>query len=35
VAKGPAELNAVVIEVDVESRRTTSIERVYRYIHRE
>jgi len=30
VSKGPAELNAVVIEVDVESRRATSIERVYR-----
>ena len=30
VSKGPAELNAVVIEVEVESRRATSIERVYR-----
>jgi 2',3'-cyclic-nucleotide 2'-phosphodiesterase len=30
VSKGPTEFNAVVIEVDVESRRATSIERVYR-----
>jgi 2',3'-cyclic-nucleotide 2'-phosphodiesterase len=30
VSKGPAILNAVVIEVDVESRWATSIERVYR-----
>jgi 2',3'-cyclic-nucleotide 2'-phosphodiesterase len=30
VSKGPADCNAVIIEVDVESRRATSIERVYR-----
>ena len=30
VAKGPADLNAVLIEVDVENRRAISIERVYR-----
>ena len=30
VSKGPASLNAVVIEVEVESRRAVSIERVYR-----
>jgi calcineurin-like phosphoesterase len=30
VAKGPADLNAVLIEVDVENRRALSIERVYR-----
>ena len=30
VSKGPAGLNAVVIEVEVEGRRATSIERVYR-----
>ncbi len=30
VSKGPAEFNAAVIELDVESRRATSIERVYR-----
>ena len=30
VSRGPAELNAVVIDVEVESRRATSIERVYR-----
>jgi metallophosphoesterase (TIGR00282 family) len=30
VSKGPAEFNAVIIEAEVESRRATSIERVYR-----
>ena len=30
VSKGPAELNAVAIELDVEGRRARSIERVYR-----
>ena len=30
VAKGPAELNAVLIEIDVENRRAHGIERVYR-----
>lgn len=30
VAKGPAVLNAVVVDVDAESRRARSIERVYR-----
>jgi calcineurin-like phosphoesterase len=30
VSKGAAEFNAVVIELDVESRQTVSIERVYR-----
>ena len=30
VAKGPADLNAVLVELDVESRRATSIERVRR-----
>jgi calcineurin-like phosphoesterase len=30
VSKGPAVLNAVVIEVEVESRRAVSLERVYR-----
>lgn len=30
VSRGPASLNAVVIEMEVESRRAVSIERVYR-----
>jgi len=30
VSKGPADLNAVLIEVEVESRQAVSIERVYR-----
>ena len=30
VSKGPAILNAVVVEVEVESRRAVSVERVYR-----
>ena len=30
VSKGPAVLNAVVIELDVEGRRATSIERIYK-----
>jgi len=30
VAKGPADLNAVLIGIDVENRRAVSIERVYR-----
>jgi len=30
VAKGPADLNAVLIEIDVEGRRAVSIERVHR-----
>jgi hypothetical protein len=30
VAKGPAVLNAVIVDVDVESRRASVIERVYR-----
>lgn len=30
VAKGPADLNAVLIEIDVEGRRAAGIERVYR-----
>jgi calcineurin-like phosphoesterase len=30
VSKGSADLNAVLIEVDAESRRATAIERVYK-----
>ena len=30
VSKGPAEFNAVVVELDVKGRRARSIERLYR-----
>jgi 2',3'-cyclic-nucleotide 2'-phosphodiesterase len=33
VSKGKAEFNAIVIEIDVESRRARSIERVYRDVN--
>jgi 2',3'-cyclic-nucleotide 2'-phosphodiesterase len=33
VSKGKAEFNAIVIEIDVDSRRARSIERVYRDVN--